>query len=173
MPEERERLALKDETQTSVEEARMVLPGIQALFGFQLIAVFNQRFTELSSAMQLVHLASIGFVTLAIAFVMAPAAYDRIAERGWVSRHFINLTSRLLSCAMGMLMVGLALEVALVVNMVIQSSLLSGLVGALVVVLMGSLWFVMPLRHRSHHQPPLPVPRRSGQKAMRSHEKAG
>ena len=26
------------------EEARMILPGIQALFGFQLIAVFNQRF---------------------------------------------------------------------------------------------------------------------------------
>ncbi|TLG71825.1 hypothetical protein [Methylocystis sp. B8] len=28
----------------AIEEARMVLPGIQALFGFQLIAVFNNRF---------------------------------------------------------------------------------------------------------------------------------
>jgi hypothetical protein len=28
----------------AIEEARMVLPGIQALFGFQLIAVFNERF---------------------------------------------------------------------------------------------------------------------------------
>ena len=27
--------------QEAIEEARMVLPGIQALFGFQLIAVFN------------------------------------------------------------------------------------------------------------------------------------
>jgi hypothetical protein len=28
----------------------MVLPGIQALFGFQLVAAFNQRFTDLSIA---------------------------------------------------------------------------------------------------------------------------
>src|SRR5690348_9471881 len=97
MSEEFERLQLKDETRTAVEEARMVLPGIQALFGFQLIAVFNQRFSELSSQAQLLHLTSIGFVTLSIALVMAPAAYDRIAERGWASRHFITLTSRLLS----------------------------------------------------------------------------
>jgi hypothetical protein len=32
---------LEEETRTIIEEARMVLPGIQALFGFQLIAVFN------------------------------------------------------------------------------------------------------------------------------------
>ena len=29
-----------------LEECRMVLPGIQALFGFQLIAVFNAAFWE-------------------------------------------------------------------------------------------------------------------------------
>ncbi|GAC1430502.1 MAG: hypothetical protein NVSMB6_29390 [Burkholderiaceae bacterium] len=31
-----------------VEEARMVIPGVQALFGFQTIAVFNNQFGELS-----------------------------------------------------------------------------------------------------------------------------
>jgi len=34
-----ERLALADEAKESIEEARMVLPGIQAVLGFQLIAV--------------------------------------------------------------------------------------------------------------------------------------
>jgi hypothetical protein len=28
-------------------EGRMVLPGVEALFGFQLIAVFDQRFADL------------------------------------------------------------------------------------------------------------------------------
>jgi len=32
---------LEEETRTVIEEARMVLLGIQAFFGFQLIAVFN------------------------------------------------------------------------------------------------------------------------------------
>ncbi len=36
----------------AIEEARMVLPGIQALFGFQLIAAFNQRFSELKALAQ-------------------------------------------------------------------------------------------------------------------------
>ncbi|MDQ2943358.1 MAG: hypothetical protein M3R21_06785 [Candidatus Dormibacteraeota bacterium] len=40
-----------------LNEGRMVLPGIQALFGFQLIAVFNQTFSQrLSPAEQYLHL---------------------------------------------------------------------------------------------------------------------
>jgi hypothetical protein len=38
--------SLEEEVDHVVEEARMVLPGIQALLGFQLVAVFNQRFAE-------------------------------------------------------------------------------------------------------------------------------
>jgi hypothetical protein len=39
--------SLEEETRTVIEEARMVLPGIQAVFGFQLIAVFNSGFHSL------------------------------------------------------------------------------------------------------------------------------
>ena len=34
--------SIKDALQQTLEEARMVLPGVQALFGFQLIAVFSE-----------------------------------------------------------------------------------------------------------------------------------
>jgi len=54
-----------------LEECRMVLPGIQALFGFQLIAVFNQGFGEkLSHGAQMVHV---------------PAALHRLSEPRSVS----------------------------------------------------------------------------------------
>jgi len=39
-----EDLPLSKAAQLLLEECRMVLPGIQALFGFQLIVVFNSRF---------------------------------------------------------------------------------------------------------------------------------
>ena len=53
-----------------LEECRMVLPGIQALFGFQLIAVFNQGFGEkLSQAQQVVHLVALVLTTLSMALV--------------------------------------------------------------------------------------------------------
>jgi hypothetical protein len=45
--------SLKDAVQQTLDEARMVQPGIQALFGFQLIAVFNDGFQRhLSEAEQ-------------------------------------------------------------------------------------------------------------------------
>ncbi len=48
--------SLEEETRTVIEEARMILPGIQAFFGFQLIAIFNNRFQDLTQAEQVLHL---------------------------------------------------------------------------------------------------------------------
>jgi len=79
----------------------MVLPGIQALFGFQLIAVFSQSFDQkLSGAEQRLHLLAIGLVAVAIALVMAPAAYHRQAAPRHVSNAFIDVSTRLLLCSM-------------------------------------------------------------------------
>ena len=78
--ESREELPLSKAAEYLIEECRMVLPGIQALFGFQMIAVFNQRFRELPGSLQIVHLAATGLVALAAGLVMTPAAYHRTAE---------------------------------------------------------------------------------------------
>src|SRR5438270_3471549 len=72
-----------------LDECRMVLPGIQALFGFQLVAVFNNAFWEkLSSGDRIVHLAAIALIIVAVALVMTPAAYHRQAEQHSVSEQF-------------------------------------------------------------------------------------
>ena len=63
----------------------MVLPGTQALFGFQLIAIFNSTFKELSFSWQLVHLIALFFCATAMALTMTPAAYHRMAMRGRLS----------------------------------------------------------------------------------------
>jgi hypothetical protein len=54
MQEER-RESLEEEATYATDETRMVLPGVQAILGFQLVAVFNQRFTELSEGRQILH----------------------------------------------------------------------------------------------------------------------
>jgi Family of unknown function (DUF6328) len=68
----------------AIEEARMVLPGIQALFGFQLMAVFNQRLNELGEAEKLTHFVSALLIALSIGPIMTPAAYHRHVEPGSV-----------------------------------------------------------------------------------------
>ncbi len=76
--DDREKLPLSKAAEYLLDECRMVLPGIQALFGFQLVAVFNEGFHHyLSSGEQRLHLLAIVLIAIAIAFAMAPAALHR------------------------------------------------------------------------------------------------
>jgi hypothetical protein len=65
---------LEEEATHATDEARMVLPGVQAVLGFQLVALFNQRFELLSPAEQVLHLAAFLLVALAMGLLMTPAA---------------------------------------------------------------------------------------------------
>src|SRR5439155_233844 len=69
-------------------ETRILLPGVQALLGFQLAMVLMETFPQLSRGVQLVHLVSLGFVALATIVLMSPPAYHRIVERGRVTERF-------------------------------------------------------------------------------------
>src|SRR5258706_2425622 len=94
---ERQELSLNDAATHVLEECRTVVPGMQALFGFQLIAVFTTGFSEqLTSTERMLHLAAIVLVTIAIALVMAPTSLHRQTEPMAVSLRFIRVSSRLL-----------------------------------------------------------------------------
>jgi uncharacterized membrane protein YidH (DUF202 family) len=140
-------LSLEDAASYMLEECRMVLPGIQSLFGFQLIAVFNQAFsTRLSGFEQKLHLGAIVLVVVSIALVMAPAALHRQREPRSVSENFLAVSSRLLLWSMLPLALGISLDVFLVSRVILRSS-----TGALALagVLFGVfvlLWYGLPRR---------------------------
>src|SRR5947209_17355247 len=92
--------SLKDQARNVLEEARMVLPGIQALFGFQLVAVFNQRFEQIPFSHQVAHLAAATLVAVSAGLVMTPAAYHRAVEPQRVSDRFVLVSTRLLLLSM-------------------------------------------------------------------------
>src|SRR6476469_1301333 len=103
---EREELSLNDAATHVLEECRTVVPGMQALFGFQLIAVFSATSGEqLSQTERVLHLAAIVLVTIAIVLVMAPAALHRQTEPLVISERFITISSRLLMASMAPLAV--------------------------------------------------------------------
>jgi len=137
--------SLKDAVQQTLDEARMVQPGIQALFGFQLIAVFNDGFQRhLSEAEQAVHLVALVLVTIAIALVMTPAAYHRQMQPRQVTQAFLILASRFVSGALLPLAAGLALDVHLVARVITGSVLVGAIVGGGVFAILIGLWFVYP-----------------------------
>jgi hypothetical protein len=143
-----QRVSMKDEMSNVLEEARMVIPGVQALFGFQTMAVFNQRFQDLPPSGVTAYLVGLGLLALSIALLMAPAAYHRIAERGCVSRKMINLASRLITAGLVPLMLGLSIDIYVVALAATDDARLA-LYGAVVsLVLFTLLWFAFPLAMR-------------------------
>ena len=121
---------------------------MQAILGFQLIAVFNQRFQDLSEGRQILHLAAFLCLAVAMGLIMAPAAYHRQAERGLFTRRFVDLASRLLSLSLVPLTLGIVIDTYLLVWLVVGMELPSLFVaGGLLLVLVG-LWSVVPQRAR-------------------------
>jgi hypothetical protein len=132
-----------------LEECRMVLPGIQALFGFQLIAVFNDGFGEkLSSAQQQLHFVALILVALSAGLVMAPAAVHRQSQQRAVSERFIWLSSWLLLLSMFPLAVGLSLDVYLIGGIVFEAEAASVACAVVLFVILMVLWLALPRRER-------------------------
>jgi hypothetical protein len=153
MTQEEKTQPLDQEIEQILEEARMVLPGIQALFGFQLIAVFNERFDQaLGDPGKRLHLAAVILTAIAIGLVMAPAAYHRQAERDRISRSFANYASFVIALAMAPLAVSLSIEVALVAFLVMRSAAVGWLVGAALMVYLAWLWYLFPV-YRKRNKP--------------------
>lgn len=140
------RQSLGDQVNTIEQEARMVLPGIQALFGFQLIAVFNQNFSlYLNKAEQIVHLAAILLIVISAILVVAPAAYHRQAKHK-ISEHFIELSAKFLAWAMAPLAIGTCLDIYLVSELILHSLLLSLTITLIIFSLYAWIWFIWPKR---------------------------
>ena len=122
----------------------MVLPGIQALFGFQLIVVFHPTFSEkLGPTEQILHLVAIGLIAAAIAIIMAPAAYHRQTDSRQVTAKFIRLSTRLLLWSMVPLALSISIEFYLVGRVITGAdSILPIACGLFAFFVL--LWFALP-----------------------------
>jgi di/tricarboxylate transporter len=143
--EERQELKLSEAAQTLLDECRMVLPGIQALFGFQLIAVFNERFSkDLTHFDQVLHMIAIALVALAVALVMTPAALHRSHGSREVSDTFIDVSSLLLLAGMVPLATGLSLDFHLIAKLILGDRPLAIASGVALFTVFFFCWFVLP-----------------------------
>jgi membrane associated rhomboid family serine protease len=142
---QREDLSLNDAATHVLEECRTVVPGMQALFGFQLIAVFSNVFWErVTPEERLMHLGAIVLVTIAIALVMAPAALHRQTEPHAVSRRFIDLSSRLLMGSMAPLVIGICLDVYIIARVLAGSVGWAASLAAGLMAVFALFWVVLP-----------------------------
>jgi Family of unknown function (DUF6328) len=126
-------------------EARVVLPGAQALFGFQLAIVLTQAFEHLPRISMAVHAASLFLVALAIIMLMAPAPYHRIVYAGEDSPDVYRVGSALVTGATLPLGLGMAGDVYVVIAKISGSVAIGSFAGGLAFLLLSGLWYGYPL----------------------------
>jgi hypothetical protein len=140
-----EELKLGEAVSALLNECRMILPGVQSLFGFQLIAVYQPPFFDkLSPAEQHLHLFALGMVALSAALIMAPAAYHRKTAPWQASEGFIRLASWFLLIALIPLVLGIALDFYLLERLVQLEEGLSILLAILLAGVFVVAWYVLP-----------------------------
>jgi hypothetical protein len=133
-------------------ECRVVLPGSQALLGFQFISVLTESFDKLPSLSKYIHLASLGLNAVAIVLLITPAAYHRLVEEGEETEHFHRFASKILVAALVPLALALSGEVYVVVQKVSDSQLVSVVSALVVLAIFWELWFGLTLYRRTQRQ---------------------
>jgi hypothetical protein len=150
---ERPPTPLRTKIEQMLTEARVILPGAQALFGFQLAIVLTQAFEKLPDTSRLVHAVSLGLVAFAVMLLMAPAAYHRIVYAGEDSQDMHRVGSAMITVATAPLAFGLAGDIYVVIGKIIRPE--AGVAASLfaLIVLIG-LWYGYPLAAAMHQESP-------------------
>ncbi|MCS0661234.1 DUF6328 family protein [Massilia terrae] len=141
---------LDEEMRNIVEEARVIVPGIQARFGFQTIAVFNDRFADLETFARARHTLGLGMVVIAIAMLMTPPI-DYRACAGHPSRRMARVASLMIRGCLVPLALGLSLDMFTVLFVVSKSVVLSICAAAATLLQLAGLWCAVPATEGKHN----------------------
>lgn len=131
-----------------IEETRVVLPGVEILFGFLIILPF-QFSDELAGFERLLYLGAFLAVAVGLAFLVASTVEHRIRFRRMDKEAWLFRANRQMLIGIGFVSIGIVLTVYLVLETIlggVPALVLAGAVAAMV----AWLWFAGPvLRRRS------------------------
>jgi len=91
-----------------LNELRVVMPGVQVLFGFLLTVPFQQRFETIDDFQRMVYFVTLLLVAAASAFLMAPSAFHRLTFREGQKPYLVRLGTR--QTIVGMALLALAIN---------------------------------------------------------------
>jgi uncharacterized protein DUF6328 len=142
---------LRSKIRHTLTEARVVLPGAQALLGFQFATMLLDGFDQLPAALKWLHFASLGCMAIAIVLLITPAAWHRIVERGEETERFLRFASAMVVAALVPIALGLAGDLLVVTYKVTHSPAAAASFAVAALLLFFGLWFGLTLSRRHHY----------------------
>jgi len=145
MTEESGPTPLSTKIEQMLTEARVIIPGCQALLGFQLVAMLTHAFDELPSDAKIMHAAGLCCVTIAMILLMTPAALHRESFGGEDSELFHRLGSGFVIAGPLPLALGIAADVYVVFLKITHSIAITITAGLALLLAMLLLWYLYPM----------------------------
>jgi hypothetical protein len=130
-------------------EARVIIPGAQAMFGFQFIAMLTSGFDRLPPNAKMVHAAALCLIAINVVLLMTPAALHRLSFGGDDSPTFLRIGSGIVIAAPVFLAGGIAGEVYVVTQKAFAETGWAIAGGVTSFVLLACLWYAFPLGLRA------------------------
>jgi hypothetical protein len=126
-------------------EARVILPGAQAMLGFQFVVMLTPAFQKLGALPKLVHIAALICGLTSVILLMAPAAVHRIAFGGDCTERMLRIGSTLVGIALLPLGLAISGDIYVAVGHIAGSDALGALVGGAALIVMLLVWYAWPI----------------------------
>jgi Family of unknown function (DUF6328) len=149
---QREKPPLHARIEQMLTEGRVILPGAQALLGFQLVIVLTTTFERLPESSRILHGLALLAVTISVTLLMTPAALHRIVWAGEDTEAVLRIGGPITVVALFPLALGMSADAYVVFARIAASPALGGIVGGAVLGCLLGLWFIWPFTQRSERR---------------------
>ena len=130
-------------------EARVILPGAQALLGFQFVVTMTKAFAAMSTADHTVHFLALAAVALSVMLLLAPAAVHRLTFAGLDAPRFHDIGSLLVTLALVPLAAGIAADFYVATSRMFDDKGPAIWGSSIAFFMLIALWYVLPLALRA------------------------
>jgi hypothetical protein len=130
-----------------LNELRVIMPGVQVLFGFLLTVPFQQGFARVTDFQRATYFVTLLLTAGAAAFLMAPSAFHRLTFRAGQKPYLIVLGTRQTIVGMALLMLAMNGAILLLTDVLFQDTTVVITVAATGALFLW-LWFGLALVRR-------------------------
>jgi hypothetical protein len=153
--DEQNHTSIHDKIRQVLTEARVIIPGNQALMGFQFAVILQKGFNELPLWAKWLHLISLSLISLSTILLLTPASYHRIVERGEETPDFFRVARGLVLSSLPLLALGLCADFFIVIYKLDGRITLAFMGAGALAILSFGLWFGYTWFRRNHPGKPL------------------
>jgi uncharacterized protein DUF6328 len=148
--EEHEMSDVHAKIEQMLTEARVILPGVQAMLGFQLIVVMTEAFERVPHVYQKLHFVALGLAASSVVLLIAPAAVHRLAFSGEDDPRFHQIGTILVGTALIPLSFSIAADCALAAWKLFESESVSNMAAIIIACSLLGVWYALPLALRRY-----------------------